>query len=178
MDASLDQLENVLENWNTEFGRCWALLIQGVEFMFYEYHQHRPVNNRLLPWGSPDQPGRRYLPCATWFRNYWLDVATDDTASHARPWWETGTWKNSKWETDIAQAPGAREPGMLPEYTACNWQWTAACWKDCWWRGYWGLGAHWLHDPAAHDAYWQCSNYPGNHNQSWDSALDLLQSMR
>lgn len=24
--------------------------------MFYEYHQHRPVNNRLLPWGH--QPGQ------------------------------------------------------------------------------------------------------------------------
>lgn len=51
LDTSLKQLENALENSNTEFGRCWALLIRGVEFMFYEYHQNRPVNNRLLPWG-------------------------------------------------------------------------------------------------------------------------------
>lgn len=58
LDASLEQLENALENSNTEFGRCWALLIRGVEFMFYEYHQYRPVNNRLLPWGPPDQLGR------------------------------------------------------------------------------------------------------------------------
>lgn len=56
LDGSLEQLENALENSNTEFGRCWALLIRGVEFMFYEYHQHRPVNNRLLPWGH--QPGQ------------------------------------------------------------------------------------------------------------------------
>lgn len=56
LDGSLEQLENALENSNTEFGRCWALLIRGVEFMFYKYHQHRPVNNRLLPWGH--QPGQ------------------------------------------------------------------------------------------------------------------------
>lgn len=56
LDGSLEQLENALENSNTEFGRCWALLIRGVEFMFYKYHQHRPVNNRLHPWGhSPGQ---------------------------------------------------------------------------------------------------------------------------
>lgn len=58
LDASLEQLENALEHSNTEFGRCWAMLIRGVEFMFYEYHQHRPVNHRLLPWGPPNQPGR------------------------------------------------------------------------------------------------------------------------
>lgn len=51
LDESLKELENVLENSNTEFGCCWALLIRGVEFMFYEYHQSRPVDNRLLPWG-------------------------------------------------------------------------------------------------------------------------------
>ena len=56
LDGSLEQLENALENSNNEFGRCWALLIRGVEFMFYKYHQHRPVNNRLLPWGH--QPGQ------------------------------------------------------------------------------------------------------------------------
>lgn len=39
-------------------GRCWVLLIRGVEFMFYEYHQHQPGNHCLLPWGPRYQPGR------------------------------------------------------------------------------------------------------------------------
>lgn len=56
LHASLEQLENALENSNTEFGRCWALLIRGTDFMFYEYHQNRSANDRLLPWGPPDQP--------------------------------------------------------------------------------------------------------------------------
>ena len=58
LEASLERLENALENSEstTGVGRCWALLIRGVEFMFYEYHQHRPGNYRLLPWGPRDQP--------------------------------------------------------------------------------------------------------------------------
>ena len=58
LEASLERLENALENpeSTTGVGRCWALLIRGVEFMFYEYHQHRPGNYRLLPWGPRDQP--------------------------------------------------------------------------------------------------------------------------
>lgn len=60
LDTSLERLEHAVENSKsaTEAGRCWALLIRGVEFMFYEYHQHRPGNDRLLPWGPPDQPER------------------------------------------------------------------------------------------------------------------------
>lgn len=60
LEAAFERLENALENSEstTRVGRCWALLIRGVEFMFYEYHQNRPGNHRLLPWGSPDQPER------------------------------------------------------------------------------------------------------------------------
>ena len=60
LEAAFERLENALENSEstTRVGRCWALLIRGVEFMFYEYQQNRPGNHRLLPWGSPDQPER------------------------------------------------------------------------------------------------------------------------
>lgn len=60
LEAAFERLENALENSEstTRVGRYWALLIRGVEFMFYEYQQNRPGNHRLLPWGSPDQPER------------------------------------------------------------------------------------------------------------------------
>ena len=60
LEAAFERLENALENSEstTRVGRYWALLIRGVEFMFYEYQQNRPGNHPLLPWGSPDQPER------------------------------------------------------------------------------------------------------------------------
>ena len=54
--ASLEQLENALEQAVTEFGRCWALLIHGTSFMFYEYH--RNLDDKLVPWGPPNDSQR------------------------------------------------------------------------------------------------------------------------
>ncbi|KGO77092.1 hypothetical protein PITC_024480 [Penicillium italicum] len=55
LQASLEQLENALEHANTQFGRCWAIIIHGTDFKFYEYHQNRTEHARLLPWGPPNQ---------------------------------------------------------------------------------------------------------------------------
>lgn len=55
VSASLDQLHNAIEHSNTEFGRCWAILIHGPTFHFYEYHKTLPTNARLVPWGPPNQ---------------------------------------------------------------------------------------------------------------------------
>ncbi|OJD12508.1 hypothetical protein ACJ73_09340 [Blastomyces percursus] len=58
VQAALEQLENALENANTEFGRCWAILVHGCTFYFYEYHLNLPLNARLIPWGPPGQLSR------------------------------------------------------------------------------------------------------------------------
>lgn len=57
-DASLHQLEKALGQSNTESGRCWALMIHGTRFSFYEYHLSLPPNHRLIPWGPSSQPAR------------------------------------------------------------------------------------------------------------------------
>ncbi|GLA30358.1 hypothetical protein M752DRAFT_279533 [Aspergillus phoenicis ATCC 13157] len=54
--ASLEQLQNALEHSNTGFRRCWAILVHGATFYFYEYHESLPPNNRLLPWAPPGRP--------------------------------------------------------------------------------------------------------------------------
>lgn len=56
--AAMDQLEYALEQSNTEFGRCWAVLFHGLDILFYEYHEHLPENHRLVPTGPPSQPRR------------------------------------------------------------------------------------------------------------------------
>ncbi|CRG89699.1 hypothetical protein PISL3812_06738 [Talaromyces islandicus] len=53
--SSLDQLKNALEGPNAQVDRCWAVLIQGCNFQFYEYHRGLPDEGRLLPWKSPGQ---------------------------------------------------------------------------------------------------------------------------
>ncbi|OAX79336.1 hypothetical protein ACJ72_06343 [Emergomyces africanus] len=53
--AALEQFENALEQANTEFGRCWAMLIHGCNFHFFEYHIHLPVGERLIPWVPPNR---------------------------------------------------------------------------------------------------------------------------
>lgn len=53
-DKSLDPLRGALEQSNTEFGRCWAMIIHKTNFKFYEYHSNLPVDNHLVPWGPPD----------------------------------------------------------------------------------------------------------------------------
>lgn len=55
LGASLEQLENALEHANTEFKRCWAIMIHGYTFKFYEYHGNLPAHARLIPWGPPNQ---------------------------------------------------------------------------------------------------------------------------
>ncbi|PYI04675.1 hypothetical protein BO78DRAFT_167373 [Aspergillus sclerotiicarbonarius CBS 121057] len=54
--ASLDQLQSALEGSNTEFRRCWALLVHAHTFHFYQYHETLPVNDRLVPWAPPNRP--------------------------------------------------------------------------------------------------------------------------
>ncbi|KAK2814332.1 hypothetical protein FQN49_008216 [Arthroderma sp. PD_2] len=54
-ERSLEQLEDVLEQGNMEFGRCWAILVRGCTFCFYEYHSNLPANSRLIPWVPPGQ---------------------------------------------------------------------------------------------------------------------------
>lgn len=49
LQASLEQLETAVEHTNTEFGRCWAIMIHGFTFKFYEYHRNLPEHARLLP---------------------------------------------------------------------------------------------------------------------------------
>ncbi|KAE8154315.1 hypothetical protein BDV25DRAFT_136008 [Aspergillus avenaceus] len=56
LNESMEQLEGYLENANTEFGRCYGLLVRGPYFMFYEYHKQFPINDRYVPWGPPNQP--------------------------------------------------------------------------------------------------------------------------
>lgn len=52
---SLEQLENALEHANTNFRRCWAIIIHEFTFTFYEYHRDLPKHTRLVPWGPPNQ---------------------------------------------------------------------------------------------------------------------------
>jgi hypothetical protein len=52
---SLEQLENTLQHANTELGRCWAIIIHGFTFKFYEYHLDLPEHTYLVPWGPPNQ---------------------------------------------------------------------------------------------------------------------------
>ncbi|KAJ5146497.1 uncharacterized protein N7515_001061 [Penicillium bovifimosum] len=56
--ASLGELEKALEHANTQFGRCWAIMIHGINFKFYEYHRNLPEHARLIPWSPPDEPQR------------------------------------------------------------------------------------------------------------------------
>lgn len=65
LSAAMDQLENALEQSNTEFGRCWAMIFHGLNLLFYEYHQYLPENHRLIPMGPPSQPGRNKLHVRT-----------------------------------------------------------------------------------------------------------------
>lgn len=58
LQASLESLENALEHANTQFGRCWAIMIDGIDFKFYEYHRNLPEHARLIPWGPPNQQPR------------------------------------------------------------------------------------------------------------------------
>lgn len=53
--ALLEQLGNALEHANTEFKRCWAIMIHGYTFKFYDYHGNLPAHARLIPWGPPNQ---------------------------------------------------------------------------------------------------------------------------
>ena len=53
--AAMDQLENALEQSNTEFGRCWAIIFHGLNILFYEYHEYLPENERVIPTGPPSQ---------------------------------------------------------------------------------------------------------------------------
>ncbi|KAI9042009.1 uncharacterized protein KD926_006346 [Aspergillus affinis] len=58
-NASLKQLERALDLSNPDSGRCWALLLHGLELRFYEYHRSLPVDERLVPWGLlASQPPR------------------------------------------------------------------------------------------------------------------------
>ncbi|RMJ26819.1 hypothetical protein PHISP_02306 [Aspergillus sp. HF37] len=56
LETSMQQLETALEEANTPFGRCWAIMVHGPRFIFYEYHRTLEENHRLVPWGPPDQP--------------------------------------------------------------------------------------------------------------------------
>lgn len=58
-EQSLDPLRGALEQSNTEFGRCWAMIIQKTNFKFYEYHSNLAVDNRLVPLGPPNQEQSR-----------------------------------------------------------------------------------------------------------------------
>ncbi|KAJ5483140.1 hypothetical protein N7530_002386 [Penicillium desertorum] len=59
LQASLEQLEHALEHANTQFGRCWAIMIHGIKFKFYEYHRNLPEHACLIPRGPPNQRQRR-----------------------------------------------------------------------------------------------------------------------
>lgn len=48
VETALSELEKDLEHANTEHGRCWALLIVGAQFNFFEYHHNLPLGQRLL----------------------------------------------------------------------------------------------------------------------------------
>ncbi|KFZ11446.1 hypothetical protein V501_04776 [Pseudogymnoascus sp. VKM F-4519 (FW-2642)] len=56
---SLDLLEGGLERSTTRSVSCWAMMILGSNFEFYQHHILQPVNNRLAPWGPPDQDQAR-----------------------------------------------------------------------------------------------------------------------
>lgn len=55
LQSSLEQLEDTLNHANTELGRCWAIIIHGVNFKFYEYHRNPSAQTCLVPWGPPGQ---------------------------------------------------------------------------------------------------------------------------
>jgi hypothetical protein len=40
---------------NTELGRFYAIVVHGIKFKFYEYHQTLPAHARLIPWGPLNQ---------------------------------------------------------------------------------------------------------------------------
>lgn len=48
VQTALAELESDGGLTNTEHGRCWALLIVGARFSFFEYHQNLPPGRRLL----------------------------------------------------------------------------------------------------------------------------------
>lgn len=55
VDAAMDQLVNALDHANTQYGRCWAMLVVGPRFHFFEYHCNLPTNHRLLPCFPPGE---------------------------------------------------------------------------------------------------------------------------
>lgn len=58
-EQSLDLLEGALERSTARSRECWAVIIHGSHFEFYKHHILQPVNNRLAPWGPPDQDKER-----------------------------------------------------------------------------------------------------------------------
>lgn len=54
----LEHLEDTLEHANIPFERCWAIVIHGAIFNFYEYHRNLPENERLIPCGPPTESQR------------------------------------------------------------------------------------------------------------------------
>ena len=48
-------MEAVLEKCNTVVGRCWAVVVHGLELGFYEYHENLPVKGRLVLWDMAAQ---------------------------------------------------------------------------------------------------------------------------
>ncbi|KAJ6014889.1 hypothetical protein N7540_009480 [Penicillium herquei] len=50
LEDTISQLITALESANTEHGRCWAIMVNGTAFSFYEYHANFPVSHRLIPW--------------------------------------------------------------------------------------------------------------------------------
>lgn len=54
-EQSVDPFCGALDQSNTKFGRCWAMVIHKTNFKFYEYHSNLPPDKRLVPWGPPNQ---------------------------------------------------------------------------------------------------------------------------
>jgi hypothetical protein len=58
VEVVIQQLENTLAYSETESGRYWVIIFDGLHILFYEYHGSHPRNHRLVPIGPPSQPGR------------------------------------------------------------------------------------------------------------------------
>ncbi|KAJ5155447.1 hypothetical protein N7492_008250 [Penicillium capsulatum] len=58
LGTAVEQLVIDLEQAETESGRRWRIIFDGLDVLFYEYHANLPAGHRLIPAGPPSQPSR------------------------------------------------------------------------------------------------------------------------
>lgn len=73
--ATLERMEEANMGAGAGVG-CWAVVVLGAVFAFYEYRRERPLGSRLVPWGPPEPPRenrfhvRRDVESVEWMLRY------------------------------------------------------------------------------------------------------------